>query len=93
MFNIRLKFKKSGECAHISHLDLMKTVQRSLVRSGLPVKYSQGFNPHIYLSILAPLSTGFESDYELCDFDLDTEVYPDKIIEKLNKDLPKGMQA
>lgn len=93
MYNVRLRFKKSGACAYISHLDLMKTMQRSLVRSELPVKYSQGFNPHIYLSILAPLSTGFESDYELCDFDFDTDMYPENVIERLNSAFPMGIKA
>ena len=93
MFNVRMKFKKSGSSAYISHLDLMKTLQRSFVRSGLPLKYSQGFNPHIYLSILAPLSTGFESEYELCDFDFDTDVYPENVLEKLNGAFPPGIEA
>lgn len=88
-----MKFKKSGSSAYISHLDLMKTLQRSFVRSGLPLKYSQGFNPHIYLSILAPLSTGFESEYELCDFDFDTDVYPENVLEKLNGAFPPGIEA
>ena len=93
MFNVRLKFSKTGGCSYISHLDLMRTLQRSFVRSGLPVKYTQGFNPHIYLSILAPLSTGFESQYELVDFSFDSEAYPENIIEKLNNAFPKGIQA
>lgn len=93
MFNIRLKFSKLGVCSYISHLDLMRTLQRSFVRSGLPVKYTQGFNPHIYLSILAPLSTGFESLYELVDFSFDCEEYPENAIEKLNEAFPKGIEA
>ena len=93
MFNLRLKFQKLGGCAYISHLDLMRTLQRSFVRSELPVKYTQGFNPHIYLSILAPLSTGFESVYELCDFGFDCEEYPQNAVSKLNAAFPDGIQA
>lgn len=93
MFNVRLKFQKLGGCAYISHLDLMRTLQRSFKRSELPVKYTQGFNPHIYLSILAPLSTGFESNYELCDFGFDCEEYPKDAVAKLNEAFPSGIQA
>ena len=70
MFNVRIQFEKKGGAAYISHLDLMKTLQRALLRAQLPVKYTEGFNPHIYLSILVPLSTGYQSEYDLCDFGL-----------------------
>ena len=93
MNTIRLKFRKKGLSIYYSQLDLQRVMARALKKSGLPVWYSQGFNPHIYLSILAPLSTGFESQYELVDFSFDSEVYPENIIEKLNNAFPKGIQA
>ena len=70
MYKYRMVFEKLGCAAFSSHLDTMKTIQRTFLRAGLPVKYSNGFNPHIYLSLLLPLSTGYESLYELCDFEL-----------------------
>ena len=51
-------FEKGEALRYIGHLDLMRTVQRALRRSELPVKYSNGFNPHIRLSFAAPLSVG-----------------------------------
>ena len=65
MYKVRLKFEKKEYSSYISHLDLMQTLQRSLIRAALPVKYTSGFNPHIYLSILVPLSTGYQSEYDL----------------------------
>lgn len=91
MYKVRICFAKSGAAAYISHLDLMKTIQRSLRRALLPVRYSEGFNPHIYLSILAPLSTGYESQSDLCDFDLVEEVAYDEIVRRLNGALPTGL--
>ena len=70
MYKVRIAFQKDEPACYISHLDLMKALQRSLRRAGLPARYSEGFNPHIVLSILVPLSTGYRSRYELCDFDL-----------------------
>ena len=93
MYSARIKFQKSGTAAFISHLDLMKTIQKSLKRSELPIKYTQGFNPHIYISILAPISTGFESDYELFDIDFTTDTCPENAVELLNKALPYGLRA
>lgn len=93
MFKARMEYEKTGTAAYISHLDLMQVLQRGFVRAGLPVKYSEGFNPHIYLSVLAPLSTGHESLCELCDFDFTTDAIPEGTLEKLNAALPAGIRA
>lgn len=93
MFKVRLMFEKTGPAAYLSHLDLMKCFQRAFRRAHLPVRYSQGFNPHIYLSILAPLSTGFESRGDLCDFDLLEAMDFDAVVAALNTTLPPGISA
>ena len=49
MITVRIRFEKTGEAAYISLLDLQRVFHRILKRSGLPVYYTQGFNPHIYL--------------------------------------------
>ena len=51
-------FEKGKTLRYIGHLDLMRAMQRALRRSGLPIRYSNGFNPHIRLSFAAPLSVG-----------------------------------
>ena len=51
-------FEKSERIRHIGHLDIQRAVQRALRRSGLPVAYSQGFNPHILITFASALSTG-----------------------------------
>ena len=51
-------FEKTPRLRHIGHLDLMRAIQRSLRRSGLPIRYSQGFNPHMLMSFAAPLALG-----------------------------------
>ncbi len=93
MYKVRIRFEKQGYASYISHLDLMRTLQRSLTRAGLPARYTAGFNPHIYLSILAPLSTGYQSEYELADFDLTCDYLPADLTERLNAALPQGLRA
>ena len=61
MTTVRLRFTKTGEAAYISLLDLQRVMQRAFKRSGLPVWYTQGFNPHIYMTFAAPLALGQES--------------------------------
>ena len=91
MYKLRFCFEKNGPAAYISHLDLMKALQRSFVRAGIPVKYSQGFNPHIEMSIVVPLSTGYETRCDLCDLDLVTDELPENFVESLNAVMPWGM--
>lgn len=67
MTTVRIFFEKRGEAAYISLLDLQRVFHRLFKISGLPVWYTQGFNPHIYLSFSCPLSLGQESLCESCE--------------------------
>ena len=71
---LRLRFEKTGRAIYISHLDLMRTMQRVFLRADCPLKYSEGFNPHALISILLPLSVGVGSVCELMDFQLREDV-------------------
>ena len=73
MTTIRIFFEKCGESAYISLLDLQRVFHRVLKRSGLPVWYTMGFNPHIYLSFSCPLSLGQESLCESCEVKTESE--------------------
>lgn len=92
---IRAQFTKTGDAVWISHLDLMRVLQRAFRRGGMMLKHSQGFTPHPHLSIAMPLSVGVASEYELMDFDLAEEdtTPADAICEKLNASLPDGVRV
>ncbi|MCX8129343.1 MAG: TIGR03936 family radical SAM-associated protein [Clostridia bacterium] len=92
MKSIRMKFIRGEEVKFISHLDLMKTFERALRRSGLPIAYSQGFNPHPQMVFGLPLSVGVTSEAEYADFDLSTPVDTGEFIERLNGSLPNGLK-
>ena len=61
----RLLFSKTGRARYISHLDLMRTFQRAFFRADIPIKHTEGFNPHAFVSIALPLSVGFSSECEI----------------------------
>jgi len=90
---IRVYFKKLGRIKYISHLDINRCIQRAIKRSGLPVWYTEGFNPHIFLSFALPLSLGFESECESFDIRLIEDVCDSEVIIKLNSMLPDGLKA
>lgn len=90
--NIRIFFMKTGRIKFISHLDLQRTMQRALKRSGLPVWETEGFNPHIYLTFALPLSLGIESVCESFDVKMTEEIKFDEICKKLNAVLTEDLQ-
>jgi radical SAM-linked protein len=92
---LRLRFEKTGRAVYISHLDLMRTLQRSFNRAGLPLKYSEGFNPHPQIAIALPLSVGTGSLCEIMDFKLKAEETPDlaALPERLTAVLPEGIRV
>lgn len=93
MDRLRLRFTKTGPAVYISHLDLMRTMQRAFLRGDIPLKYSEGFNPHAIISIALPLSVGAASDCELMDFKLREFMSLQEITYRLNRALPEGIEA
>jgi radical SAM-linked protein len=55
---IKAKFTKGPQVKYISHLDLMKTIEKALRRAQLPIAFSQGFNPHPKISLASALAVG-----------------------------------
>ena len=94
MKNVRIWFKKDGECRYISHLDLNRTMLRALHKSKIPIWHTEGFNPHPFATFPLPLSLGFRGVNECMDVKLEDDDYSyEEIIEKLNACLPRGIRV
>ena len=89
---IRERFRKFGPMLYISHLDLSKTLSRAVVRSGLPVYYTEGFNPIPKLVFATPLSVGCGGEEEILDIRLMKPVGNAEITEKLTSVMPAGIE-
>ncbi|MBR5153048.1 MAG: TIGR03936 family radical SAM-associated protein [Clostridia bacterium] len=89
----RVRFSKTGMGKYISHLDLLRCFTRAIQRSGLPVVYSQGFNPHQKMTFALPLSIGVTSECETVDIQFEDWVSDAEIMEKLSANLPMDMQV
>lgn len=92
-FRYALKFKKIKPLHFIGHLDLLRFWEKVLRRSNLPVVYTQGFNPHLKMSLAQPLPLGVESEGEYLEFYLNRWLNPQKILEITNNYLPEGLKA
>ena len=90
MKNVRLFYVKKGRMRFVSHLDMTRFAARIIKKAGLPIWYTEGFNPHPYITFALPLSLGFESDYEIMDIRLTDDEYPlEGICDALNSVCPE----
>ena len=89
---IRVRFQKRGELKAISHLDLMRSFERALRRTGMPLRMSEGFNPRPRISFPAPLGVGMEGLDEVMEFELADWVYPPEVERRLREQLPSGLE-
>lgn len=86
---IRIEFSKLKGVRYISHLELMDTIRRSVRRANLPGEYTQGYNPHLVLSLGQPLAVGMVGKGEFFDFSLKEKVDENEVVKRLNEVLPE----
>ena len=87
----RLLFSKMGRARYISHLDLMRTFQRAFARAGIPIKHTEGFHPHPFVSIALPLSVGYSSQCEILEFGLLEGTAHGEVPQRLTAAMPEGI--
>lgn len=92
MQRLRIKFNRGEELKFISHLDITRLWQRAFVRAGVPLAYSQGFNPHPQISLAAPLPVGVTGEAELMDIYCARNVSPPSFTQSVNRELPGGIR-
>lgn len=90
---VRIKFSKVGSLQFISHLDLNRTMKTVMIRAGVPIKYSEGFNPHPKMVFALPLSVGTESVTEYLDFKITRPMTEEEMTERLNSAFPPEMRV
>lgn len=90
---VRIRFKKQGNARYISHLDLNRCMLRAIRRAGLPLWYTQGFNPHPYITIALPLSIFYESGCEVMDARLAEDIPFNEVKDRLSAQMPEGIEV
>lgn len=92
MFEVRLWLSKQGRIKYVSHLDMFRLMQRAVRRAEIPLWYTEGFNPHPYISFLLALSLGTEGLREPVDIRIVDDMTPDEIKNRLNGAMPEGLK-
>lgn len=88
----RLKFAKLDDIKFIGHLDLMRVFQKAIRRAGIPIAYSEGYNPHQLLTFPQPLALGTTSEGEYIEMQLTKDMDIQILCRQLNEQMPWGVQ-
>jgi radical SAM family uncharacterized protein len=91
-WRIIFSFSKKEEAVFYSHLSLMEIFYMAFLRAGVPVQYSQGFNPLPKLEIAAPLSIGVTGNGEVALIDTQDFFDSAAFVNQMNRKLPKGLR-
>lgn len=82
---IRIRFTKTGRLRYISHLDLCRTMCPAMIRSKIPLWYTEGFNPHPKMVFAQPLPLFVESRCELLDIKITEEMSHEELTKRLRE--------
>jgi radical SAM-linked protein len=89
---VRIYFRKTGDAVFLSHLDVMRTMDRALRRSGLPIRFTEGMNPKVKMAFPTALPLGMESRLETMEVQVRPGVALREIRDRLGRELPEGLR-
>lgn len=87
-----LWFAVEGDLRFLSHRDCARAMERLAARAALPLRFSQGFNPHPALALICPRPVGVASRDDLAVIALVEPMAPDSILRAVNAEAPPGMR-
>jgi radical SAM-linked protein len=85
-------YSVTGDVRFISHHDTLRLFRRALARATLPVRFSEGFNPHPRMNIPLPRPVGLASDAEILAVEFEREIDADEAILRLQRQMPEGIE-
>lgn len=91
MKRLFLSISKGEELRFLGHLDMLRSMERAIVRSGIPVAFSEGFNPHMKIAFDAALGVGVTADPLYMEIKLEKDLEPKRVVTMLSPQLPKGI--
>ncbi|MDD7369122.1 MAG: TIGR03936 family radical SAM-associated protein [Berryella intestinalis] len=90
---MRATYIERGRLSMLSHLEVARTIERTIRRAGLPYAVSQGFSPHMKVAFGAALPVGVGSVCEIFDVQLTDYVAPEKALEALRASCPPDLMV
>jgi radical SAM-linked protein len=94
IYHYWIHYQRRDQARFLGHLELLQVIFRVLQRAGLPVLFSQGFNPFPKISFSPALSVGVESLAEYCIAEADSPLTDlDEWRLRLNHQMPAGLEV
>ena len=90
---VRVLLAKKGRAKYTSHLDMQRCMMRAVRRAGIELWYTEGFNPHPYVTFALPLPLGVESEGEPVDIRLEGDMINEQVRDRLNATMPEGIEV
>jgi len=90
---LRVEYRVGPELRFLANLDMLHTIERALRRARIPYALSEGFNPHIKLSLGTVLPVGLWGEREYFDLELMADMSGEEFVKRLNPVLPSGLMA
>src|SRR5262245_58560399 len=88
----RLRFKKGGDLRFLSHLDLLRSVERLCRRAAVPFKSTEGFHPAPRIVFALALPLGVSGRNEVLEIELTETLETDVLLDRMAKQSPNGLQ-
>ncbi len=92
-YPVRVRFGREGPIVYIGHLDLMRTFERTLRRAGMPVLYTQGYNPRPTLVFALPLGVGIATTDDCVDIFFSEKIDEKEFPNRFNAYCPAGLRV
>jgi radical SAM-linked protein len=89
---VRIYFTKEGDARFLSHLDLMRTMERAIRRADLPVIFTEGMNPRVKMAFPTALPLGMESRLEVMEIGVEAGMTVAEVCRRLAEELPEGIR-
>ena len=90
---VRIKFRKYGALRFIGHLDVMRFFQKAMRRADIPIAFTGGYSPHMFMSFANPLGIGLSSDGEYFDIELREYISSKDAVSRLNAAMVEGIEV
>jgi len=91
VYRVLFGFSKEESAVFHGHLSLIEIFSMSFRRAGIPVLYTQGFNPLPKMEFASPLSVGISADFEIASVEFSEKFPAENFITALNGNLPSGI--
>lgn len=88
-----MAFSRTGNGIYVSHTDVLRCINRTMRRAKISMRYSQGFNKHMYLKLSQPLPLGIASEEEWVTADTISEITKEEFLEKFNQNCPPYLRG